>query len=90
MTDTKVDTKVMDKINPIKVTLTLDNGTIMIGEVNIIDYNRFSDFIDNHSSEYLRFFNARTKSSIGSGIKRFVLIPKAKILFYEPYEKAGV
>lgn len=79
------DRRDIDKtVKEISVIVTLDNGTALEGTVNIIDFIRFSDFIDNHNNNYIKLYNSRDISFTGTLTKKFLLIPKNKIMHYEP------
>lgn len=76
------------KDSNIEVIITLENGEELIGEVNMLDYKRFSDFIENHENTHIKLFNARkNKGTIKGGLKKFLLLPKSKICIYEPFER---
>jgi hypothetical protein len=76
------------KMNVVDVTIELDNGKEIVGQINMIDYKRFSDFIENHNGQNLKIFNAidKSKTTITEPIKRFLLVPKGKICVYEPFD----
>ncbi|MCG8551060.1 MAG: hypothetical protein MI799_11725 [Desulfobacterales bacterium] len=71
----------------IEVIITLDNGEELVGNINMINYKRFSDYIENHDTSYIKLFQAKkNKGAITGGLKKFLLIPKSKICMYEPFE----
>lgn len=83
--------KNMGKI--IDVIVELDNGSEFTGKINIEDFDRFSDFIEDHDKNNIKLFDAKKKAgSISGGLKKFLIIPKSKICFYEPFDskKRGV
>jgi hypothetical protein len=72
--------------NVVSVRIELDNGAQFIGKVNMIDYRRFSDFIENHSDNHVKFFDVRKESDENAIPKKFILVPKSKIILYEPLD----
>jgi hypothetical protein len=71
----------------VEVIITLDNGDEVVGNINMIDYKRFSDYIENHDNSHIKLFQAKkNKGAIKGGLKKFLLIPKSKICIYEPFE----
>nr|WP_321401523.1 hypothetical protein [uncultured Desulfobacter sp.] len=71
----------------VEVIITIDNGDELIGNINMINYKRFSDFIEDHDNSHIKLFQARkNKGAIKGGLKKFLLIPKSKICIYEPHE----
>lgn len=75
------------KIKEEEIIVTLMNNIVLEGTVNIMEYNRFSDFIENDKTTHIKLYNARKESSIAGATKRFVLIPKANVAWYEPRPK---
>lgn len=76
----------MMKINSTGVILILINGDQLRGEVNIMDFKRFSDFIETHPAKHIKLFNVSKNNNYGDSIINFILIPKEKILYYQPVE----
>jgi hypothetical protein len=72
--------------NVVTVRIELDSGAQFIGKVNMIDYHRFSDFIENHADTHVKFFDVKKESDENVVSKKFILIPKSKIIFYEPLD----
>nr|WP_319396914.1 hypothetical protein [uncultured Desulfobacter sp.] len=71
----------------VEVIITLDNGDELAGSINMINYKRFSDYIENHDNSHIKLFQAKkNKGAIKGGLKKFLLIPKSKICIYEPFE----
>ncbi len=70
-----------------RVTIALNSGEMLNGEVNMMDYSRFSDFIENHEGKHIKLYNTTRNTSITGSIAKFVLIPKKNISYYEPFDK---
>ncbi|WP_320042414.1 hypothetical protein [uncultured Desulfobacter sp.] len=71
----------------VEVIITLDNGEELVGNINMRDYKRFSDYIEDHDNNHIKLFQAKkNKGTITGGLKKFLLIPKSKICMYEPFE----
>lgn len=73
--------------NSLRVTIVLNNGETLNGEVNMMDYSRFSDFIENHEEKHVKLYNTTRDHTISGSISKFVLIPKGNICYYEPFDK---
>jgi len=72
----------------VKVTVLLEGGMEIDGTINILNHKRFSDFLEESPFQYIRLHDARCNSKqIQSGGKRFLLIPKDKILYFEPFDE---
>jgi len=78
--------KIEYAINLVSVIVTLINEKTLCGTVNIAHYRRFSDFIDNHESTCVRLFDVKHQDDITGAVRDFLLVPKNKILFYQPKE----
>lgn len=74
----------------VKVTLVLTNGDRINGFVNIMEYKRFSDFVETSSSKHLKLFNANIEENSQDSIVNFILIPKNNILYYQPHDGQSV
>lgn len=74
-------------IKPMKVTITLINGDEINGSINIIGFDRFSEFIEGDVKGNIQLFNAITGKGIKGTTKRFIVIPKSAIMFYEPFDE---
>jgi hypothetical protein len=75
------------EMNPIKVRIVLKNGDHLNGEVNLMDYQRFSDFIENHGVKHIKLFNVKQGDDYSDLLIDFLLIPKDNILYYEPFDE---
>ena len=75
------------KKRSMRVTIALNSGEILNGEVNIMDYKRFSDFIENHGDQHIKLYAATRGKNILSSAAKFVLIPKTNISYYEPFDE---
>ncbi len=81
----------ISKYTVIKVTIMLIGGLEMQGDVNILNFQRFSDYIEEDNFKYIRLYNARSqKKSIETTGQRFLLIPKDQILFFEPFDQQKI
>ncbi|MBF0229411.1 MAG: hypothetical protein HQK63_07450 [Desulfamplus sp.] len=69
------------------VTILLKSGRELQGKVNILDYKRFSDFIDDDKSAHVKMYNAIETGQIKSARPKFVLIPKNSIDWYIPADQ---
>lgn len=70
-----------------KVSIILVGGMELDGTINILNHKRFSDYMEEDKSKYIRLHNAKSSGKqIQSAGKRFLLIPKDKILFFEPFD----
>ncbi len=78
------------EMKPVKVTLILTNGDRISGFVNIMEYKRFSDFIESSSSKHIKLFNAAIEKNSQNSIVNFILIPKKNILYYQPHDEQSV
>jgi hypothetical protein len=78
------------KENTVKVTLVLNNGDQLNGFVNMIEYKRFSDFIETHPCQHINLFNATIEDSSSTSIANFVVVPKKNILYYMPFDEESV
>ena len=74
-------------MNQIKVGMVLKNGDRLKGEVNLMEYKRFSDFIENYGGKYIKLFNIIKCDDYSDSAIDFLLIPKDNILYYEPFAK---
>ena len=75
------------KKNSMRVTVALVTGEMLNGEVNMMNYTRFSDFIENHEEKHIKLYNTTRDHTISGSIAKFVLIPKGNISYYEPFDK---
>ncbi len=69
----------------LEVKLTLVNGKTVQGKMNIMGYKRMSDFIDDSTSNHIRLYDVKMPGATST--TSFILVPKTKVLFYEPEEK---
>lgn len=74
------------KIKEVKMVITLKTGKVLAGNINIEDYKRTSDYIEDHKKRHLKFYNVRVDGAIAYSPKKFLLIPKDSIDYYEPYD----
>lgn len=74
------------KMNSVGVTIVLINGDLLNGDVNIVEFKRFSDFIESHPAKHVKLFNVTKDNSYADTIINFILIPKEKILYYQPFD----
>lgn len=77
-----------DMGNVLKISINLDNGKKFIGNINTKYFDKFSDFIEGDNNQYIKLFNAYDYD--GNNKKKFfkfLLIPKSKICFYEPFDE---
>ena len=77
----------LEKIKTLKVTITLLNDQILDGTLNIIGYQRFSDFLEGDVKSNIQLFDVINGIGIKGATKRFVVIPKTSILYYEPFDE---
>lgn len=75
------------EMNQIKVGIVLKNGDNLKGEVNLMEYKRFSDFIESHGAKHIKLFNIIKGNEYSDLIIDFLVIPKDNILYYEPFDK---
>ena len=75
------------EMNQIKVGVVLKNDDHLKGEVNLMEYKRFSDFIESHSAKHIKLFNITKGDAYSDLIIDFLVIPKDNILYYEPFDK---
>ncbi|RLC03585.1 MAG: hypothetical protein DRH34_05490 [Deltaproteobacteria bacterium] len=75
------------KKNSMRVTIVLNSGETLNGEINMMDYSRFSDFIENHEEKHVKLYNTTRDHMITGSIAKFVLIPKGNISYYEPFDE---
>jgi hypothetical protein len=74
----------------VKVTLYMKTGGTLNGFINIVEYKRFSDFIENHPAKHLKLFNASVETDAEKAIINFLLVPKENILYYQPFDEQSV
>jgi hypothetical protein len=78
----------MMKMNSIKVSIVLNCGDRLTGEVNILEFKRFSDFIEQNSAKHIKLFNTKLDNALlFESAGAFILIPKTNIRYYEPLEE---
>ena len=77
-------------MNSVRVTLTLNRGDQINGFVNIVEYKRFSDFIETHPANHIKLFNVTVENKSPGSIINFILIPKRNILYYQPFDEQSV
>ncbi len=77
-------------MNSVRVTLTLNRGDQINGFVNIVEYKRFSDFIETHPANHIKLFNVTIENKSPGSIINFILIPKRNILYYQPFDEQSV
>lgn len=77
-------------MNSVKVTLILNRGDQINGFVNIVEYKRFSDFIETHPATHIKLFNVTIENKSPDSIINFILIPKKNILYYQPFDEQSV
>jgi len=70
-----------------RVTIVLNSGETLNGEINMMNYKRFSDFIEEHEEKHIKLYNTTRVNTITGSIAKFVLIPKTNISYYEPFDK---
>ena len=73
-----------------RVTLVLNRGDQINGFVNIVEFKRFSDFIETHPGNHIKLFNVTIGNKSPSSIINFLLIPKRNILYYQPFDEQSV
>ncbi len=79
--------KISNKKNSLGVTITLTTGEVLNGSVNILDYKRFSDFIEDHGDKHIKLYHTTVSQNISGSTAKFLLIPKENICYYEPFDK---
>jgi len=77
------------KMNPIRVTIVLNCGDQVTGEINIMSFKRFSDFIETHGAKHLKVFNITKDMNTSDLIADFFLIPKTNIRYYQSFGETG-
>jgi len=70
----------------VNVIIGLDNNVEYNGKINIVDFKRFSDFIEKNKENNIKLFDVKSSKITGVS-KKFLIIPKAKICFYEPFDE---
>ena len=75
------------KMNSINVSIVLNSGDRLTGEVNILEFKRFSDFIEQNSAKHIKLFNTKLDDALYESAGAFLLIPKANIRYYIPLEE---
>jgi len=78
------------EMNSVRVTLVLNGGDTINGFVNIVEYKRFSDFIEAHSAEHIKLFNVTIEDKLPASLINFMLIPKRNIYYYLPFDEQSV
>ena len=78
------------KENTVKVTLVLNNGDQLNGFVNIIEFKRFSDFIETHPAQHINLFNVTIEDNSSASLADFLVVPKKNILYYKPFDGESV
>jgi len=62
----------------IEIKIILDGNKILVGTVNMLGYDRFSDFIELDDSRFLKL----SKVILGGNKYNFLMLNKSKILGY--------
>ncbi|MDT8378299.1 MAG: hypothetical protein RQ739_05350 [Desulfotignum sp.] len=75
------------KMNSINVSIVLNSGDRLTGEVNILEFKRFSDFIEQNSAKHIKLFNTKLDDALYESAGAFLLIPKTNIRYYIPLEE---
>jgi len=75
------------KMNSIKLSIVLISGDRLTGEVNILEFKRFSDFIEQCSAKHIKLFNTKLDNALYGSAGTFILIPRTHILYYQPLEE---
>lgn len=90
----KINGDCVMSMNSVKLTLVLNNGDHLTGFVNILEFSRFSDFIENHPGEHIKLFNVALKDNRlpapQETIANFILVPKRNVLYYHPHDEQSV
>ncbi|MBF0224287.1 MAG: hypothetical protein HQK76_02430 [Desulfobacterales bacterium] len=64
-----------------KVKIRLTNNYVIQGTINIVGFERVSDFLQKNTEPYLILYNARTDDG---DIQKTLLVSKIQILWIEP------
>lgn len=67
-------------VQNLKIKIVLDDTKILIGTVNMVGFDRFSDFIEKDNSKFLKLTNV----TLGGTNYPFMMLNKFKILGYLP------
>jgi len=78
------------EMNSVKVTLVLKRGDKINGFVHIVEFKRFSDFIETHSAKHIKLFNVTIEGDSPVSLINFLLIPKRNIYYYQPFDEKSV
>lgn len=70
----------------VSVTILMKTGREVKGKINILSYQRFSDFIDEDKSNHVKMYNAVEIGQIKGASPKFILIPKNSIDWYIPMD----
>lgn len=81
-----MEEEIYKRTTEIEVLVVLRSGKQLEGTINMIDFKRFSDFIEANNQKHIKLYNATKSSGIKGGPTRFLLIPKASVDWYEPKE----
>jgi hypothetical protein len=76
----------MMDMNLVKLSIVLNCGDRLTGEVNIVDFKRFSDFIEQIDLKHIKLFNTKLDDFIHESARAFFLIPKKNIRYYIPLD----
>lgn len=78
-----------EKGNEIKVTVIMIGEIEYTGLVNIINFTRFSDFIENYSEKHIKLYDAKSEKKSISGVRQFIMLNKKNVIGYKPYNDMG-
>jgi hypothetical protein len=70
----------------LELIVVLQSGITIEGTINMIDFTRFSDFIEKDPLKHIKLYNAKKTAHIKAAAKNFLLIPKRSVDWYEPRE----
>ena len=72
-------------VKEVRLSIVMKSGKMMTGKVNIIEADRFSDFIEEDSRKYIRLYDVQVfDDDTMKGASEFVLVPKDNIDWYHP------
>ncbi|MDC3237137.1 hypothetical protein OAT93_00170 [bacterium] len=66
----------------VKLRIMIEGNKIITGSVNIDGFDRFSDYVE-HKEQNIKIYDG----VIAGNKFEFIIIPKDKILFYEPLKE---
>lgn len=70
-------------VETINVNMKLEWRTVINGNLDMAGYSRFSEFLENDASDYLKLYNVELDNVTTA---KFLVVPKSRVIWYEPWD----